>query len=169
MSLKNDPAGIKLAGAVIIGGAVLIVLFMTVLPVVSYMRQSKWVETDCRIAVSEVVLREAGRDSNTRVKIIYTYSLDGQNIYTCEQINSLHGSNYWTSAENAEVVLGRFPYGSKGKCYVNPDNPAKAVLERSIDTKGLLTSAGLGLLLAACGIGVVLRGMRMKPDEKRSH
>ncbi len=168
MPVKTDPAGFKLAGAVIIGGAVLIVLFMTVLPLISYMRQSKWVETDCRIAVSEVVLREAGRDSNTRVKIIYTYSFDGQ-IYSCEQINSLHGSNYWTSAENAEVVLGRFPYGSKGKCYVNPDNPAKAVLERSIDSKGLLTSSGLGLLLAAGGIGIVIRGMLMKPAEKRTH
>ena len=116
----------------------------SVKPVVMYLDAMSWRETPCTILSSRLNGKE---DEVSQVDILYTYAVDGQ-VY---RSNRYHFAGVGSSEEREEkqAVLARYPSGSRTTCYVDPDDPAKAVLHRSFSLEGWW----LGPLCLLLGLG----------------
>ncbi len=98
--------------------------FLTFQPLWGMLRSRSWVETPCRIVSSEL---KHGDDSS-RVAIVYTYSVaqkDYQSDRYCFMVMSSNTAGAWKNR-----VIADHPPGKQTKCFVNPNDPSDAVIER---------------------------------------
>ncbi len=93
------------------------------------LRTYSWERVECAIESSRVLdQNEQGQPtSEFQIEIEYTYSLKGQS-YTSRQF-ALQPKSYSDYGEAQRLVL-RYAAGSKAPCFVNPSDPAQAVLQR---------------------------------------
>ena len=120
--------------------------------------QRDWEEGSCQILQSEVIERKIGENVSTEYSygLLFGYEVDGEGMSSDQY--SLRGNSWSHSRVPATELIERFPAGTKQICYVNPDNPAQAVLKR--DSKGPGYSLWFPLLLMVGGLGVVSGGCR---------
>ena len=110
-----------------------------------------WRETPCTILHSEVRSHASSDGDDTySVAVRYAYVVDGRE-YSSERYEFLGGSSSGTSGK--EAVVRRLPPGTRTVCYVDPANPAEAVLERGLTLQYLF--ALIPLLFVAIGGGGV--------------
>lgn len=83
-------------------------------------------ETPCRI-VSSQIIKPRKNSSEKELKIEYSYSYKSKS-YNCDKLAVSRIYEY-----EFEDYLKKYPQGRKTKCYVNPEHPNKALLEREID------------------------------------
>lgn len=108
--------------------------FFTLRPLFRGMAARQWVETPCRI-VSSTVKEISGSDSITyRPEIVFSYEVAGRR-YQSSRYQLIEFSSSGRKAK-AEVVA-RYPRGKTAVCYVNPKDPADAVLDRDPIPSGL--------------------------------
>ena len=92
-------------------------------------RARLWLETPCVIASSSVV--ESATDSGLyRLLVTYQYEFAGRFFSSNRYDFSL-----WTSTAGSrgkKRVAQRLVPGKTTTCYVNPDNPSEAVIERGL-------------------------------------
>ncbi len=110
-----------------------------------------WLKTECVILESGV--REDARGRNERpysFAVQYRYSWQGRS-YTSDQYarRPVSGSNYQEMQKLAE----RFEADTKAFCYVNPANPAEAVLKRATAWHGFFIV--IPLIFVAVGGGSI--------------
>jgi hypothetical protein len=76
------------------------------------------------------VVRESRLQKNKgwAALIRYSYTWEGER-YQCTRISPLYDENNYRSQEEAERDRRRYPYGATVPVYVNPANPADAVIE----------------------------------------
>lgn len=127
-----------LAGLVFFG-----VLFVR--PVLKIMQAKNWLEVPCTILSSEVrSYRDSDGNTQHRADIFYRYTFEGE-----EFRSNQHQFLAMSGDESSRSATQRYPAGSEAVCYVNPNDPSEAVLEREFTT-GLL----LGLFpLLFVGVG----------------
>lgn len=93
-------------------------------PLVGVQTSQSWVETPCTITKSDVE-----GDESYRIVIEYDYTFDGQEY---------HGDRYdffemaTSGRTSKERVVAKYKEGTEGVCYVDPDEPASSVLNRSL-------------------------------------
>jgi hypothetical protein len=139
----------------IAGGALL--WFMTIRPVLRVLDAQTWPEVTCTVAESHV--EESSDSDGTTYKAVVTFSYvyEGRG-YTSSRYDftDFYSSGYEGKAE----VVARYPAGSRAVAYVNPSNPAEAVLRRSFSARYLIGLFGLmfflpGLFVVIWALGAV--------------
>jgi hypothetical protein len=119
-----------------------------------------WVPVTCQILSSEVK-SHSGESTTYSVAISYAYTYDGRE-YTGSRYNFTTGASSGRKAK--KEIVARHPEGTETLCYVNPDNPQEAVIERS-----RVRDWGFGLiplvfvLVGAGGVWFAIMGPRKKP------
>jgi len=111
--------------------------------------QRSWRQVPCRIVTSSVVDESRG-DPAYAFTVQYTYECDGRQYQ-----GSVYKRGYSTSNtySEAEEIARQFPVGREAVCYVDPDNPATAVLQRSSLLFGaMILVPGIFVLIGAGGI-----------------
>lgn len=126
-----------------------------------------WVETPCQVVASTIDDSQIDQHFETKFEfqVSYRYTFDDQS-YLGEQ------------AKSKPIVAGirkklekwerRYPTGAEAVCFVNPDQPSEAVLER--DTKASIYSLWFPGLFVVGGIGVALSGLFLggpRPAQKK--
>lgn len=102
--------------------------FMFLGPVLNIFAARSWVATPCVIEHSEL---ERHSDSDG-----VTYEIDMRYRYTYEG-NTYHAERYWfafgssSNYDGRRAIVDAHPAGSETSCYVDPDNPSEAVIDRS--------------------------------------
>ena len=117
-----------------------------------------WPAVECVILNSEVEERQNDPISPTeyRHQVVYGYERDGQ-PYTSERM-SLRGSRWTSHRGRAEQQVEAYPAGTNAICYLQPNKPEFAVLERdslapgySIWFPGLFLVGGLVISIRSLG------------------
>lgn len=115
-----------------------------------------WVETPCQILASTIDDSQIDQHFETKFEfqVSYRYEVGGMTYL---------GEN----TKSKPIVAGirkklkkwesRYPTGSTAVCFVNPDDPTDAVLDR--DTKASIYSLWFPGLFVVGGIGVALSGL----------
>jgi hypothetical protein len=132
----------------VIGGLAFLSIFVR--PLLGVLQARNWTPTPCRITSSAVVTKGSGDDRKFYPDILYFYSVGGTR-YNSTRWNPFDSS---TSRAQAQRIVQQFPAGTNAQCYVNPNDPTQAMLDRSIPL-----SAWLGLvplLFVAIGAGGII-------------
>ena len=109
-----------------------------VAPMAGVWRAQNWTPTTCTIQSSSVESRGSGDESKFYPEVKYSYSFNGQS-YAASQFSLFKIAR--SNSSDVQTLLGVFSTGAKSQCFVNPQNPAQAVLDRSI-----LREAAIGLI-----------------------
>lgn len=119
-----------------------------VLPLFRFYASHQWAAVPCTIMASG--LKSDGGRSYTE-DVVYAYEVAGKtyqgNRYGLVQ--SWHSRITERKRIEADLVT-RYPPGSRATCYVNPDNPAEAILHRHLNPVGFWY-APLALILTMLG------------------
>lgn len=108
-----------------------------------YSAQS-WAAVYCTILSSDVVTHDASDGDTYSIDIRYAYEWDGQR-YESNQYNFFGGSS--SGRGRKEAVVAQYPAGESRECYVNPELPSEAVLDRSFTPVYLIGCFGLIFVL----------------------
>lgn len=128
------------------------------LPALRVVEARSWQPVPCEI-VSSGVREHAGEDGSTySVEALYRYRLDGRE-YLADRYRFLGGSSSGHAAKAAAVA--RIPAGAEVTCYVNPNDPFDAVIERGFTGDYLFGLVPLVfVLVGGGGLGFVIYGAR---------
>ena len=146
------------AGAQLVFGLVFTLLsllfgIITVIqPALKTRASSQWVQTPCVITVSRW---ETSPGSSSKpgsrpyysLSIAYEYQFKNRPYRSATYSFFSLGSNEATSP-----VAARLPVGTTTVCWVNPSNPAEAVLNRDMQLPALFVLISLGLLAAGLAV-----------------
>lgn len=149
-----SPIAIVLYG---VAGALLLLQYSG--KVVNYVASTTWEPTAGEVVRSEVV--NAGDTTGDRFlpRVTYSYTVDGQ-TYTGTQID-LRGDVFYGNEDAAALQLRGYTPGTAVTVYVNPADPARAVLTREvIPAVWWFTGIGAALVLSSVGLGVGYVGRR---------
>jgi hypothetical protein len=124
-----------------------------------------WTPVTCHILSSEVT--EHHGDSTTYgVAIAYVYEIDGR-AYEGTRYDFTTGSSSGRKAKKA--IVANYREGRETVCYVNPANPAEAVIERSrVRDWGFGLMPLVFVLVGAGGVVFSVRGQRKAGAQNRS-
>lgn len=117
-----------------------------------------WPGVPCTVEASHVREHESTSDGHTSytyaVDILYRYEMGGRS-YRSSRWQFVSGSSSGRSAKQA--IVDQYPVGREFTCYVNPRDPALAVIERSIGARMLLLLIPAVFTLVGAGglVGVV--------------
>lgn len=129
-------------------------------PALASWRARSWVAADCEV-VSSHVATHSGDDGDTySVEILYRYDYGGRDYHS----NRYHFFTGSTSGyEGKARVVEALPAGRRFTCWVDPDDPSEAVIERGLSGESWIAVVPL-LFVAVGGGGVVfaLVGRRRK-------
>ena len=119
----------------------------------------RWPAVPCKVLSSQVKSGQASRNSPTKHRVIvrYEYAFGGK-AFTSERIRRVDGVK--SNRDDAEELREQFTPGQQTTCYVNPADPAFAILEH--DSRAPLYSIWFPLLF-------VVGGLRMAWDALTAH
>jgi len=118
-----------------------------------YLASRTWVATPCTILESKVESEEGSRSSKvaSRLAIRYAYEIVGRryqgNRYT-------FGFDGFTTGNGAQQLAATLPPGKATTCYVDPDQPDRAVVNKDF-SRDLLTIIIPSLIFAGAGLGLL--------------
>ncbi len=118
-----------------------------------------WEATPCLIVASSMQSQRPSPNSNIahRALIRYTYEYQGQR-HTSTRIKRVDAA---TSHEHlARATVAAYPVGQQAVCYVNPQNPAEALLKPG--SRGALYSIWFPLLFVVGGLGITWNAIRSR-------
>jgi uncharacterized protein DUF3592 len=118
-----------------------------------------WKETPCEVITSQVLTDKPTPNSPPEYKsfVQYRYELD-KTIYHGSAIRRDSGPT--TDRDTAEARCAKYKVGLKIVCFVNPDEPGKAVLEHT--SLAGLYSIWFPLLFVAGGFGMIWNAWRRR-------
>lgn len=118
---------ILLFASVFLGIGIPLLYMSLISPYLQSIGARGWVEVPCEIVSSEVQSHDSGDAVTYSPHIVYKYSYEGTE-FTSDRYDFRGGSSSFHNRE-AEPVHSH-PAGSDSICFVNPDHPAEAVLNR---------------------------------------
>ncbi|MCC5844162.1 MAG: DUF3592 domain-containing protein [Verrucomicrobia bacterium] len=130
--------------------------FLGVRPMLQVQRAQTWPAASATVLSSEVRTHRGSDSTTYSIQISYSYTWEGQE-YTSDRYDFSMGSS--SGRESKARVVRAFPRGHRFEAYVNPDNPAEAVINR--DFQGLyLALLGFGAVFVIAGLAVAVGGVR---------
>jgi len=121
-------------------------------------------EVPCTIQTSKVVEHSDSDGSTYSVEVSYRYKVNGQ-PFVSSRYKFMTGSSSGHSGKQA--VVDALPPGKQTVCYVDPNNPAEAVIERGFTSDLLFGLIPLVFVMIGAGglIGmVVYKGKKIRPS-----
>lgn len=96
-------------------------------PLLRIAEARSWTSVPCTIVSSRIASHSDSDGTSYSVEVIYRYAIDGRD-YTAARYKFMTGSSsgYRGKAE----IVAQLPAGKQRVCYVNPQDPTDAVLER---------------------------------------
>ena len=145
--------GAAFFGVFLLAGLGFLMIFLV--PAVRVVQAFSWQAVPCEI-VSSSVASHPGDDSTTySVEVTYRYRVDGRD-YTGDRYRFLGGSS--GGSEGKQEVVDSLSPGTTTTCWVDPDDPAEAVLDRGLQWEYLF--ALIPLIFVAVGAGGVFFSLR---------
>lgn len=123
---------------------------MLLRPLLQIRAARDWVQTPCEIVSSKVGVHR-GDSTTYSIDITYKYQVRGRE-YQSDRYYFRTGSSSGRSGKQA--VVNRYPVGKKTVCYVDPDDPTEAVIQREF-TADLLFGL-FSLIFVVIGAGGIL-------------
>jgi hypothetical protein len=148
----------------LVGLGVLIGVFAPKL--MAYISAGDWVRTECVIKESEAQSHSSDDGTMYRPHFRYTYYFDGKE-YTSDQYSFFNSStrNYDAVAD----LVAAHPVGSQGLCYVNPENPDQAVINRDLSLEFLFLVLPLGFMAFGGGLLYTATRVSGKDGSPKGH
>lgn len=146
-SVEGGGCIVRLVGVVflLVGGGLFISL--SGLALRDWFAAQSWPAVPCTILSSDVGTHSSSDGGDTySIEIRYTYEWDGV-PYESSQYNFFGGSSSGYSGKAA--VVAQYPVGATRECYVNPETPATAVLNRAFSPTYLIGGFGLIFVVIA--------------------
>src|SRR5215218_1846774 len=101
--------------------------FLLVRPVSKLLASRSWTETQCTVLSSKVAEVSSSDGSTYKIDIRYQY-IAGGNLRESNRYDFRIGSSSGTAGKQA--IVDRYPPGARVQCWVDPGDPAEAVLSR---------------------------------------
>jgi len=120
--------------------------FLLYKPVTKVFEAKNWLALPCTVISSQVRSHRSDDSTTYSIDILYRYTVRGES-FTSNQYEFIGGSS--SGYENKRRIVRNHPAGKQFTCYVNPANPAEAVIERELTLKNLLGIIGPILLIIA--------------------
>jgi hypothetical protein len=98
--------------------------FLSAVPLFRLWQARSWTPTACEVTSSRVVRS----DDTSRAEIVYRYEVGGRQ-YTADRYNFLTGTN---SDSTVPTMVASHAPGTKFECYVDPADPTRAVINRTV-------------------------------------
>jgi hypothetical protein len=155
-SAKRGGAGLALFGGffAVVGFAALIPIF--ILPVFHSIQALRWREVPCTILQSQVVSHHSDKGGPTySIKISFKYDV-GNAHYVGSRYNFSLGSS--SGFDYRQAIVRRLHRGVRTVCYVDPADPADAVIDRGLSRD--LWFGLLPLLFAIIGVAIIVFAVR---------
>ena len=133
-------------------------IFLTVKPLYGVYRAQEWDPVTCTILRSKVETHRDSDGDTYSIQISYRYTYKGQQ-YNSERYRFSPGGSSSGYAGKKEVVDAH-PPGSQHTCYVNPEQPDEAVIERDLSWAHLWGLFPLPFM--AVGFGFLYAGLTGK-------
>lgn len=125
------------------------------IPLKGWFAARDWPAVPCTITSSEVASHSSSDGTTYSIQIRYAYEYEGRTFEGTEY-NFFGGSS--SGYDRKQAVVDRYPAGATRECFVNPEEPAEAVLNRDFSFTYLIGCFGLIFLL----IGLALLLHRAK-------
>lgn len=118
-----------------------------------------WAETPCRIVSSGLDDTEVNQKGFPKyiLEVEYTYEFEGES-YTGDRVRRLPVES--GDLKKVGKKLEQYPANKSTTCWVDPENPGMAVLEK--DTKGALYSIWFPFLFVIGGLGMIVSALFRK-------
>jgi hypothetical protein len=129
--------------------------FLLVRPVSKLLASRSWTETQCTVLSSQVAEVSSSDGSTYKVDIRYQYIADG-NLRESNRYDFRIGSSSGTAGKQA--IVDRYPPGARVPCWVDPGDPAEAVLSRGFAPAYLFGL--MPLIFVAIGAGLLVWTVR---------
>ncbi len=124
--------------------------FLTIRTLMQWYDAREWVPAPCRILHSSVDSHSSSRGGATySVNIHYTYTYQ-EKTFTGNRYNFFGVSS--SGYKGKRAIVDRYPVGSTATCFVNPENPAEAVISRDFSLQYL--TGCFGLIFMGVGAGI---------------
>ena len=126
---------------------------------IRWMDTQSWVETPCIIETAELRRNQSSDGTTYEAKATFRYSWEGVN-YQGNRVSLSRGSdNIGSFQQDAYRELSRFQSSREPfRCFVNPENPAEAVLYRDLRWQSQAFFAIFALTFPCVGAGLVIGG-----------
>lgn len=154
-ALQANPQGCMVAffAVFLLAGSGFSLFFIR--PALKVLEAKSWPSTPCTIVNSQVRTHSGEDGATYSVDVLYTYVFAGRE-YKSNRYRFLGGSTGGYAQK--ERIVRRLPPLTRTVCYVNPENPAEAVLDRDLSSDyafGLLP-----LVFVAVGLGGIIFTVR---------
>src|SRR5581483_3417392 len=116
----------------------LVFYLVSVRPFAGILSARHWPGVPCTVISSEVRTHRGDKGNTYSVNILYSYVFDDRE-YKANRYDFIGGSS--SGYDGKQAIVNRYWPGSKAICYVNPNDPTAAVLER-----GFTPTMWIGLL-----------------------
>src|ERR1051325_5675722 len=129
--------------------------FLTLHPLQRMVSARHWKETECTIISSRVRRHSGNKGPTYAVDILYAYQVAGRE-FRSNRYKFLGGSS--SGRRGKAAIVQRFRAGTKAICFVNPEDPFEAVLNRGFTPDmwfGLIP--GVFFLIGTAGLLPLLR------------
>ena len=123
--------------------------------IIKSLNADDWIKTPCMVRSSRVQTHHGSDSTTYSVDIVYVYSFNGRQ-YRSGQYSFMGGSS--SGYQGKAAVVRQYPAGKEAVCYVNPDNPAEAVLKKELGAGVFF--AGIPILFMAIGLGGAVFSLR---------
>ena len=131
----------------LVGAGLLVLWFLPALN--RSLASASWTETPCTVISSRVKSHKDSDGTTYSIDIFYRYKVDGKE-FKSNAYGHFGGSS--SGYKSKAKVVAKYREGTQQKCYVNPKNPAEAVLKPGVGWEVFL---GLFPLLFL-GVGIFL-------------
>lgn len=131
---------LRLVGVIflLVGSGVFVGL--SALPLRGWFVAQDWPAVPCTILSSEVLTHSSSDGTTYSIHIRYAYEWEGTH-YEGDTYNFFSGSS--SGYERKQAVVDQYPAGETRECYLNPADPAEAVLNRAFSFVYLVGCFGL--------------------------
>ena len=123
--------GLGIVAALLLGAALAFTYFMYLRPLLQSRAAQAWAQVPCRILQNNLVTHQGSKGGvSYDLDVNYTYTFAGRQYASSAYdftVGSTNNYNWWAAGAS------RFPAGRPALCYVDPQNPATAVLVGDFD------------------------------------
>jgi len=117
-------------------------------PLLRVLDASDWPAVPCTIVSGHVAEHDSDDGYTYSVELVYRYEFEGRS-YTSDRYHFMSGSSSGRAGKQA--VVDRHPPGSATVCFVNPDDPTDAVIERGFSATMLFGFIPLVFFIVGLG------------------